>query len=254
MPRGRQPKYLAIYADLRNRILEGTFAPGQQLPSQQDLATEFGVTIMTLRQAIAELEAEGLIWVSRGRGSFVVDQPLRVRIGNLTSFAQQVTAQGMELETRVLSIGSPTTGVTDARAALGRARGPLTEVHRIRRVDGRPVVSQRTVMSADLADQLDLDHLARRSLYEMILATVGYRVDRARETLRAVVLADPDADLLERPPGSAALLSLRTSFSTDSTPFLFDRALLVGEAASIEADRHVDRLELSYNVRSERRA
>ncbi|MDH3296523.1 MAG: GntR family transcriptional regulator, partial [Acidimicrobiia bacterium] len=79
MPRGSQPKYLAIYADLRRRILDGRLQPSEKLPPQQQLAAEYGVTVMTLRQAVSELEAEGLIWVSRGRGSFVVDQPLRYR-------------------------------------------------------------------------------------------------------------------------------------------------------------------------------
>lgn len=248
MARGSQPKYLTIYAELRARIIDGRLAPGQQLPSQQQLASEFDVTVMTLRQAVAELESEGLIWVSRGRGSFVVDQPLQYQVGNLTSFAQQVTGQGLELETRVLSVGSPANDEAEARAALDLPKGGLVEIGRLRLVDERPVVFQRTVLAKTVADQFDLDRLSTESLYELLVAATGYRVERAKETLRAVVLDIDDAAKLDQTEGSPAMLSIRTSFSSDNTAFLYDRALLVGEAASVEADRQADRLKLSYTV------
>lgn len=248
MARGSQPKYLTIYADLRARILDGRLAPGQQLPSQQQLASEFAVTVMTLRQAVAELESEGLIWVSRGRGSFVVDQPLQYQVGNLTSFAQQVTGQGLELETQVVSVGVPASTEADARVALEIPSGRLVEIGRLRLVDERPVVFQRTVLSKSVADQLDLDRLGTESLYELLVAATGYRVDRAKETLQAVVLDSDDAVQLGKYEGSPAMLSVRTSFTSDNTAFLYDRALLVGEAASVEADRQADRLKLSYTV------
>lgn len=248
MPRGSQPKYLAIFAELRGRILDGRLAPSEQLPSQQELATEFGVTIMTLRQAIAELEAEGLIWVSRGRGSFVVDQPLTYQVGNLTSFAQQVTGQGFELVTKVLGVGEPETEEAAARVALGLATGRLTEIRRLRLVARRPVVLQRTILAAAVADQIDLDLLGDESLYDLLAAATGFRVARARESLRAVVLDGDDAKRLDQPVGAPAMQSRRTSLSADTTPFLYDHALLVGEAASIEADRQSDRLSLRYQV------
>ena len=53
------PKYQAIYSVLRERILGGEYAPGSKLPPQQGLAGEFGVTLMTLRQAVSALEADG---------------------------------------------------------------------------------------------------------------------------------------------------------------------------------------------------
>ena len=248
MARGTQPKYLTIYAELRARIIDGRLAPGEQLPSQQQLASQFDVTVMTLRQAVAELESEGLIWVSRGRGSFVVDQPLQYQVGNLTSFAQQVTGQGLELETRVLSVGPPVVDTAEAREALDLPRTPMVEIARLRLVGDRPVVFQRTILAKTIARHLDLDRLSTESLYELLVAATGYRVERAKEMLRAVVLEADDADRLNQPPGSPAMLSLRTSFTSDNTPFLYDRALLVGEAASVEADRQADRLKLSYRV------
>ena len=64
-------KYVAIYRDLRGKIATGEYEPGQRLPSQLELARTYEVTLMTLRQALAELAAEGLVEASHGRGTFV---------------------------------------------------------------------------------------------------------------------------------------------------------------------------------------
>src|SRR5262245_26847250 len=97
------PKYLAIYRELRARIDRGDLAPGTQLASQRTLANEFGVTLMTLRQAIDALADEGLVTASRGRGTFVSQAPFNYRLNHLNSFAQEMERQGVNLVTRVLS-------------------------------------------------------------------------------------------------------------------------------------------------------
>ncbi len=98
------PKYQAIYSVLRQQILDGDYAAGSKLPPQQELADSFGVTLMTLRQAIAALESDGLVWAARGKGTFVSDRPVDISLGNLSSFAEQMRAAGVPLETEVLTI------------------------------------------------------------------------------------------------------------------------------------------------------
>lgn len=248
-----QPKYAAIHEDLRQQILDGALAAGTQLPAQQELASTYGVTLMTLRQAMGRLQAEGLIWVSRGRGSFVVDHPVTYRIGNLTSFAQQMRVQGLDLATEVLSVGAPRRSIAHARLALDLPRARLVEIHRLRRIGGRPVVSQRTILGASLAARLDLGALGEVSLYELLAVSAGRsggrRIARALESLRAVLVGVEDATVLEQPVGSPALESIRTSLTVDGTPFLYDHALLVGDIASVEADRTANSLDLSYRLR-----
>ena len=88
----RIPKYQAIHERLRTEILAGDLAPGSRLPPQSEMAERFGVTLMTLRQAVAALEADGLVRAERGRGTFVAERPVDIRLGNLSSFAEQMAA------------------------------------------------------------------------------------------------------------------------------------------------------------------
>jgi CheY-like chemotaxis protein len=71
-PDRRVLKYLMIAMDLRDRIAKGNLKPGQQLPASANLAKEYGVALMTVRQALAVLEHEGIVEARHGAGTFVV--------------------------------------------------------------------------------------------------------------------------------------------------------------------------------------
>lgn len=70
-------KYQSIAVDLRDRIARGSLKPGQQLPASASLAKQYGVALMTVRQALALLEQEGTVEARHGAGTFVVDGPRR---------------------------------------------------------------------------------------------------------------------------------------------------------------------------------
>jgi DNA-binding GntR family transcriptional regulator len=73
-PRSKQPPYLAIAADLRNKILSGELAPGDQVPSMAELAEQYGVTSGTALRALKVLKEEGLTEASPGWGTFVSER------------------------------------------------------------------------------------------------------------------------------------------------------------------------------------
>lgn len=248
------PKYQAIHSVLRARILDGELAPGEKLPPQPELAESFGVTLMTLRQAVAALEAEGLVRAAHGKGTFVADRPVDITLGNLSSFAEQMRSAGVAMATEVLdvspaeSLGLDTLAgrvVMAAASALG-SDADLIVITRRRSADGEPFALQRSVLAASVVGLADGESDIGESLYERIEATTGWAIARAEESITAVALADADADLLSTAPGHPALESIRTSFNQFDRPFLYDEALLVGGRSSIAADRTSDRLRLTY--------
>lgn len=74
------PAYRRIAAALTSRIADGTYRPGDPLPSEATLATEYGVTRPTVRQGLAELRATGVITVINGKGAFVADPSGRAEV------------------------------------------------------------------------------------------------------------------------------------------------------------------------------
>lgn len=245
MVRPQVPKYQAIHTVLRSRILGGEYPAGSRLPAQHDLAEEFSVTIMTLRQAIAALVDEGLVRAERGRGTFVAERPVDISLGNLSSFAAQMRGAGVDLVTEVLSVDRIAAADDPAASEALGVTGELTRIVRRRGVEGVPVSLQRSVLSADLLDIRRPADLTT-SLYDAIEAATGRAITSARETITAVALVDEDAALLDSRPGAPALLSVRTSLDQFGRAFLHDEAVLVGERTVIQADRSSDRLSLGF--------
>ncbi|MFJ6322736.1 MULTISPECIES: phosphonate metabolism transcriptional regulator PhnF [unclassified Rhizobium] len=96
--------WASVAAELRNAIDEGRHAPGSRLPSERALSEQFGVSRVTMRRAIAELEGEGLLRVARGSGAYVrADMPVRFKLGDKVRFGKDLTARDANLTRKVLS-------------------------------------------------------------------------------------------------------------------------------------------------------
>ncbi|WP_037576674.1 GntR family transcriptional regulator [Phaeacidiphilus oryzae] len=120
METGRKaPKYRAIADYLRERIIDGTFAPGQPLPSEEVLANQFKVTRPTVRQGIAELRAAGLVEVMMGRGSFVRSPQARPNLTRPRGVRRDRDGRFSEADAiRWTAAEEPTATRTDAPVAL----------------------------------------------------------------------------------------------------------------------------------------
>ena len=98
----RVPRYHQIAQTLRERILGGRLAPGTRLDNQRQLAREFSVTLMTLRQALDVLDRDGLIARRHGLGTFIASPSVDYDILQLQTFAGDLSAQGEDVVTRFL--------------------------------------------------------------------------------------------------------------------------------------------------------
>jgi GntR family transcriptional regulator len=240
----RQPKYLRIYAQMRDRITSGQWPAGSSLPAQRDLAGEFGVSIMTLRQALQLLTDDGLVAARHGSGTYVAAR-YEYDLGHLRSFAADLAAQGAEISTRLLA-ADIITPPDEVGARLG-GPGQVLQLRRLRLAGDRPLIVQTSYLPLPLADGLDPADLAQRGLYT-VLAGRGLAVTRAAETISPCVLGALDAGYLARPPGSPALLSHRVSFTVAGLAVVDDHAILPGDSVAITARRSADRLDVHYSL------
>lgn len=243
-PGGRQPKYLRIHSELRGRIASGQWPAGSPLPSQRELADEFGVSVMTLRQALQLLTDEGLIEPRHGSGTFVAAH-YAYDLGHLRSFADDLTAQGASITTKLLAAGT-ITPPADVGARLG-AQGHVLRLRRLRLSGGRPLIVQTSYLPVALAPVVQAQSLRRRGLYT-ILAEHGHPITSARETITPTTLSDADARDVDRPLHSPALLSHRISFTATGAPIIDDHALLPGDSVAITANRTPQHLEVQYTL------
>jgi len=229
------PLYLRLQHGLRQLIEQGTLAVGEALPSERDLAAALDVSRVTVRKALQGLVRDGLLTQRRGAGNFVavpVEQPL----SRLTSFSEDMRARGLTPSVVWLE---RTQGVATPREAMALNLSPGTGVsrlHRLRRADDRPMAVELATVPRCF---LDDPNRVQDSLYAT-LAKSGFHPGRALQHIRAEVLAAQMAELLEVPPGSAALYIERQSFLASGVPVEFTRSHYRSDSYDFVAELHID--------------
>jgi GntR family transcriptional regulator len=206
------PKYFQLREILLDLIDSDELSIGAAIPSERELCQRFGLSRMTVRQAVDHLVSEGRLHRVPGKGTFVARPKIELAL-QLTSFTEDMRARGMVPGSRDLD-----RRVVRASAHLAKELGiqPGEEVHfieRLRTADGEPLSIERAHIPVKLAPDLADYDLSDKSLYELLERRYGLVMDAGELTIDGG-LADPsDADLLKLPRGGAVLLLQRRSFS-----------------------------------------
>src|SRR5690554_7207416 len=98
------PLYVQIRDRLRREILDGTYQVHERLPSENEMMGVFGVSRITIRQALRDLHNEGLVFSAQGKGTYVSKPKAVQNVQRLQGFGEAMAAQGYEATARLVSI------------------------------------------------------------------------------------------------------------------------------------------------------
>jgi GntR family transcriptional regulator len=198
------------------------------------------VTLATLRQALQQLEADGLLSQQPGRGTFVAEPRAAYRLDSLRGFAEDLRAQGRLVTTQIL--GQDVARPPDWAAARLGPGHQAVRLERLRLLAGRPAVHQ---VSWIRGIELATTDLSGTSLYAA-LADHGIAVHRAGESVRPGLLDEATATLLRRPAGTPVFLSERVTYGLDDSALVADRATILGTMMEIRTEREVSGLSMQW--------
>jgi GntR family transcriptional regulator len=212
-----QPLYAQVKALMMQRLIAGQWRPGEMLPSEFQLAAEFGVSQGTVRKALDELTAENVVVRRQGRGTFVAEHDDHRA---LFHFFHLVGPDGERRlpESRLISVRKGLAGRLEAgRLDIGRGV-PVIRIRRVRSLDGCPAIAETIAVPQkffpDLADIREVPN----TLYDFYEQRYGITIARAVERLAAVSANERDAKLLEVTPGAPLLEIDRTALALDGAP------------------------------------
>jgi GntR family transcriptional regulator len=233
------PAHKRIRDDLVAEIESGGLSARDRLPGEVDLAARYGVTRMTVRQALNNLVNDGLLVRRRGVGTFVAENAAQRRnMSRLTGFSEDMRSGGREVETRMLAqriIPVP----EDIAGSLQLTPGThVTHVARLRLVDGTPVIVQHSWVPYDLCPALWEEPLVDDSLYATLRSRYDIALRRADQRLAAVSATSELAALLELPARAPLLRVEQVTLDDRNVPVELARSWM---RPGFEIATHIER-------------
>jgi GntR family transcriptional regulator len=224
---------LPLYAQLSEALLRdvGDRRPGDRFPSETEIRARYRVSRATVRKAVADLEARGVIRKIQGVGSFLAAPKIR-HVPLLTSFSELAAGQGFTPSHRLLASALREVGA-DAADELGLPPGTRCRfLHRLFLADGDPVGLAETWLPVDVLEGRDavFERIDGGSMYELLESeAVGVVLDRAVETISPGAVDAGTARLLGCEPGAPVLLIRRLTYTPAGRVVESTRLTFVGE-------------------------
>jgi GntR family transcriptional regulator len=207
---GPKPKHAQL-RDILRRLAEEELPPGSPIPSERDLAEQYRVSRITVRAAVGQLVAEGLLTRAKGRGTFTARRRLDAQL-YLESFTDDMRKRGMTPATEVLTCIEAIPPEAAASALGLQSRERAYQLVRLRRADGVPLAVERGWYNPRIVPELR-HHDLSASLYTLMADSYGIQLDHATQTVWAESADSDTAKLLGIRKGSSLLVFRRVTSS-----------------------------------------
>jgi GntR family transcriptional regulator len=231
------PYYIQLISVLKGKIYNGEWKPGDQILSEPELCDVFGVSRTVVRQALREIELEGLIVRRKGKGTFVAEPKIDESLAQkLTGFYHDMVERGLTPVTHVLRqivIKAP-------KKVLDYLDLPpdtdVIELYRLRFVNDEPIVLVISYLPYSLCPKVAEADFSSQSLYEFLERECGLLISHGRRYIEAVLANKDEAELLQIEPGDPLIQLNSVSFLEDGTPIEYYEALHRGDRSRFEVE------------------
>lgn len=207
---------------LRQRIIDGTFAPHTQLPSESEMGVIFGVSRITVRQALGDLQREGVIFKQPGKGTFVAKRKAAQTLVQLEGFAEAMAPKGFEIYNLIVSHDTVHASDEVAQRLCLPAGGPVTEIQRVRHLNREPISFETTYLPEPVGERLRAADLAGRDIFLILENDLGLSLGHADLEIGAINADQALAGALQVQEGAPLLRIERLTHTEDGTPLDFE--------------------------------
>jgi len=216
------PLYQQIKDTLRTGILDGQYPPHSRMPSESELQDMFEVSRITIRQALGDLQKEGLIFKVHGKGSFVSKPKTFQNITSLQGFAEAMSGSGHEIVNRVMLFRFvPASAEVAARLGLPD-EAEVAEIHRIRLLNREPVSYEVTYLPEKLGKKLQRADLVTRDIFLILENDCGVALGSADLSIDAISADTSVARALEIKKEAPLLRIERLTHDSEGQPIDFE--------------------------------
>jgi GntR family transcriptional regulator len=215
-------KYVAVRDTLRDEIIRGVFAEDDKLPSESELEARFGVSRVTVRLALDELRASGLIESRQGKGYYVRRLQVVQDLGRLQGVGEIMAPLGIDVRSEVIEKGEiPAT--TELHKQLAVEKGaPVVRISRVRIVGGAALSYDVSHFPIDIGQKLMRLDLGRVDIFALLERDLGIEIGYADITLNVVTADEVLAKRLGIAKGDPLVRIVRLTHDRNGKPIDFE--------------------------------
>lgn len=233
---------IPVYYQLRNiiqkKIQNGDYQEGDLIPSERELSESYGISRMTVRQALNHMVAEGLLVREKGRGTFVAKRKIEQR--NIDSFSESARRKGLVPSTQVLHFSKEEPG-EEISGVLGLSSGDLVYViKRLRSANDIPVALEEVFIPAELCPGLESFDLTT-SLYKIINDSYSISIAYMDNIIEASMPTSEEKRLLKVSSMVPVLRVSGVSFTSTHQKLSYERDVYRADQYAYNARIFLDR-------------
>jgi GntR family transcriptional regulator len=218
------PIYHQLYEILRDHILSGDWKVGDLVPPEPELMETFDVSRITVRKAVELLANENLVYKRRGKGTFVSMATLKTDASRLIGFEADMRQRGFDPETVVLESDVVTVSRVTAEKMQIEVGDELAFIKRLRLANNEPIsIEEVYIVHKYCEGILDGHDYTDESLFDVMENDYGVRIERAEQTISAMVATDRLQGYLDMSANEALIFIERISYSQIDIPVEFRR-------------------------------
>jgi GntR family transcriptional regulator len=229
VPMSSVPMHAQIREIIRRRVLDGTYAPHSQMPSESQMMEAFSVSRITVRQALGDLQKEGLIFKVAGKGSFVAKPKAFQSLSRLQGFGEAMSPSGYETFSQVISTRRVAASETVAQRLRLKPGAPAFEIQRLRFLNREPISVDQSYFPLELGKRLAGEDLPTRDIFVILENDYGLHLTHADVQIEAISADEGLARHLRIAEASPLLRIERLTYA-DAQPIDFEYLYYRGDA------------------------
>ncbi|GAP13376.1 transcriptional regulator [Longilinea arvoryzae] len=231
------PYYTQLKTILEEQIRQNIFRAGDHLPSHSELCDQYGVSKAVVRQALKQLEIEGLIVQRRGKLTMIAEKKIPGDLlQQLSGTYHNMTRLGYYPTTRVILNHVILATESIAKKLEIKPMDQVIELERLRFIEDEPFVFMRSYVPYDLCPKIAEIDLTGKSLLDEIKREYGFVISSSKRTIEAVSARETEANLLKISRGAPLLLFNSVSFIDTGRVIGSTRALFRGDRARFDVE------------------
>ena len=220
-------KYLEVENDIRNKILNREFSPGEQLPSEKILEIFYSTSKMTIKKAMDLLVSEGFIVKRRGSGTFVKqlsDDQIKMITSSNQLKGKTALYKGREVSSKILLFNLEFPNIEVSKTLQISQNTKVYHIERVRYIDNEPMVIEDMVMPEKTIPGLT-EKISEGSIYSYIEDSLNLEIQSSHRNITVRKATEYESTILELEPLDPVVISKQVAYLSNGSCFEYSKSI-----------------------------